>query len=675
MTKNLLINHDRFINKKPIIIEKKYVAFFNGYAKKNYSLKENNCLCKKKDDQFVSLVDRYSVEFDTVICKNCGLVRAPKYFRNEDVLDFYKNHYRYIMHNVSDENEKNYVDPEEFYEKQKKSGLQILDLIEKNSKIEIKGLKVLDLGGGVGGSLHHFKDSNDTYLVDYFDPYLQYAKKKNINVIEGGIKDVPFKPDIIIISHVLEHWNNFEEEIKNLISIQKLNKTINYIELPGIDSLKLGRREGDFLNDIHIPHLYYFASYVFENLMNRYGFEKLYIDSEIKSLFIYTGVKKELKNQYNEVKDDLVKAEFTRKKHIFKNYVKKFIPKKILDLRISYIKSALRANGKDSLNTIPPYAQNNITRSKNNKVHEGLISSEELNISEDNFENLLVSHPKFDVNILLLQLYIKLKKIIIFILYFFYKNSKNSAFRNKINNEYQLFKHISNKKKMDKNFKKFELTKHNKYSFYQIDKIPKDFLNNYYKKTYWQGRNDISNILRKRDFEHFNIIEKRMNLLEKKPLNILNFGSGHDGISILLRARGHSVTNLDYQQNDYTLYNEKYSFITDFDELSEKFSFDLIYSSHSLEHVSDIFKVLGEFKKYSNSNTQFFFEVPNGFNQKSIHPPHTYYFTTDFFKEIFDLNCEKEFFFESEIVKNRKIYKENINGGVIRLFTNTNLLI
>ena len=114
MTKKLLINHDRFINKKSKIVAKKYATFFNGYAKENYSLKENNCLCKKKDDQFVSLVDRYSVEFDTVICKNCGLVRAPKYFRNQDVLDLYKNHYRYIMYNVSDEDEKSFVAPEDF---------------------------------------------------------------------------------------------------------------------------------------------------------------------------------------------------------------------------------------------------------------------------------------------------------------------------------------------------------------------------------------------------------------------------------------------------------------------------------------------------------------------------------------------------------------------------------
>ena len=71
----------------------------------------------------------------------------------------------------------------------------------------------------------------------------------------------------------------FEEEIKKLISIQKINQTINYVEFPGIDSLKLGRREADVLGDIHIPHVYYFSSYVLENLMGRYGFKKLYLET------------------------------------------------------------------------------------------------------------------------------------------------------------------------------------------------------------------------------------------------------------------------------------------------------------------------------------------------------------------------------------------------------------
>ena len=143
---------------------------------------------------------------------------------------------------------------------------------------------------------------------------------------------IDFKPDIIILSHVIEHWSNFREEIKKLIRIQKIGETINYIEFPGVDSIKLGRREGDIIGDLHVPHVYYFTSYVFENIMNRYGFEKLYIDSEIKSLFIYTGKKSNLINNYPKVLQDLIHAEKKRKIHCVQNFIKLFIPNNLLSI-------------------------------------------------------------------------------------------------------------------------------------------------------------------------------------------------------------------------------------------------------------------------------------------------------------------------------------------------------
>ncbi len=326
----LLINHKRFINKKSVIENVNYYNFFNNHAKENYILEENYCLCRAKNDQYISHVDRYSVEFDTVICKNCGLVRANKYYKKENVIDLYKNYYRKIMSNNAA-----YIEPFDFFERQIKNSITKFNLIKNKTNIELNNLKILDLGGGAGGVLKHFKDSNELYLADYFDPYLDYAKTRGINVIKGGIESITFKPDIIILSHVIEHWNDFEYEIKNLINIQKKNHTINYIEFPGIDSLKLGRRGGDFLEDIHIPHVYYFTSYVFENLMNQYGFEKLYINSNIESLFIYTGNKKKLINYFNKVKNDLIQAEHARKISLLKKFIKKFIPKKIIEIKNS----------------------------------------------------------------------------------------------------------------------------------------------------------------------------------------------------------------------------------------------------------------------------------------------------------------------------------------------------
>ena len=52
--------------------------------------------------------------------------------------------------------------------------------------------------------------------------------------------------------------------------------------------------------------MYTFTSYVFENLMNRYGFEKIY---RLVYSMLFTQEKKNLINHYNNCLNDLLAAE------------------------------------------------------------------------------------------------------------------------------------------------------------------------------------------------------------------------------------------------------------------------------------------------------------------------------------------------------------------------------
>ena len=283
------IAHKNRINQQPKYL-KNYYEFFEYHAKKEYKKIKNICLCGNENDILLSKTDRHCVDFTTVVCKNCGLVRAKDYYRTDDLKNFYKNFYRTIIAT----GDKKELSPSELFDEQKRTSKFRYDLLEKYSKKPLKNMKILDFGGGVGGILDHFDKSNTKYLADYYDPYLEFALTKNISSTKGGWNKIDFKVDVVILSHVIEHWNNFEYEIQNLINIQEENQTLNYIEFPGLDSIKNGRHECDVLGDLQVPHNYYFTSYVFENLMNRYGFEKVYIDSFIRSIFIYTGKKKKI---------------------------------------------------------------------------------------------------------------------------------------------------------------------------------------------------------------------------------------------------------------------------------------------------------------------------------------------------------------------------------------------
>jgi len=185
------------------------------------------------------------------------------------------------------------------------------------------------------------------------------------------------------------------------------------------------------------------------------------------------------------------------------------------------------------------------------------------------------------------------------------------------------------RKKFDKKFFKSKLS-YNDNGFYYLDPMPNtNFLKEYYEKTYWQSRNNLNYPVKARDIDHFKMISdfyRNFNSSEKK---ILNFGAGHGGVSYLFHAANHSVFNYDFGSTYKQPFTERWNNIKTLDNLNLKF--DLIYGSHSLEHVQNLENTLDTFENISHKDTVYFFEVPNCLNNKKIHPPHTYYFTRKFF--------------------------------------------
>ena len=81
----------------------------------------------------------------------------------ENVSDFYANHYRKICD--SDDN----LDPEYFFNSQYVGKRNRFDFIKIHSQKKLKNLKIVDLGGGAGGILDHFKgNNNQLFLVDSY---------------------------------------------------------------------------------------------------------------------------------------------------------------------------------------------------------------------------------------------------------------------------------------------------------------------------------------------------------------------------------------------------------------------------------------------------------------------------------------------------------------------------
>ena len=242
---SLLIN-SIFLKKNRI-----YYNYFKNFLNEDLIL--SKCLCHNSNDIDLTFKDRFGVNFLTVICKSCGLIRSKYYWNKDKVKEFYSNDYWKYDLGSSEPAESKHVNlsdiKREYDHLDKRTQAEDWPIIENyiDRKID-KEFIIVDIGGGCGGKLQKYSNTAKCYLIDYHESYLNYAKTKNINTFLGGQEILSIKklePDLIILSHVVEHWNDFENEMNNLIKNCKKN-TYVYIKFPGVDSLKTGRRIYDF---------------------------------------------------------------------------------------------------------------------------------------------------------------------------------------------------------------------------------------------------------------------------------------------------------------------------------------------------------------------------------------------------------------------------------------------
>ena len=224
--------------------------------------------------------------------------------------------------------------------------------------------------------------------------------------------------------------------------------------------------------------------------------------------------------------------------------------------------------------------------------------------------------------------------------------------------------------------KKFEKQKPKKYEnyFYFLSPSPNEAdLKKYYAEINEEKKDTKSLEIMKRELTQFSFLIRNFNFANK---DILNFGSGKSGFSYLCKLLGSNVTEIDAKKKIETSFDKDIFFTNNIEDLKGK-KYDLIYSSHSLEHITDIKKILKNFKMLSHENTSFFFEVPDGEIDLGYRTatkkffPHLFYFKKNFYEKIF-LNEEDKFFniYDNE---NLKEYSHTASRDNIRVWTNQKL--
>ena len=218
--------------------QKKNIDLFNTEVSKGkYRLEEVPCnLCGSEKRKILFKNDRYGICQHTVVCMKCGLVYSSPRLTAKSTEKFYRSdEYRNIYEGGSTgdiflnryKNALSYrYDPSIPY---KYMELMFVDFLNE------KGIvfnSVCEIGAGGGTNLIPFKRmGKEVAGFDYSKELVSLGRKKGINISQGSIEDMEESYDLIMLIHVLEHFLNPVEQLKNL---RNYCKKYLFIEIPGM---------------------------------------------------------------------------------------------------------------------------------------------------------------------------------------------------------------------------------------------------------------------------------------------------------------------------------------------------------------------------------------------------------------------------------------------------------
>lgn len=229
-------NDDKSVVNLNKLQKKQIDNFLDKIQNNEYKFVNNPCLCGNSDkslDILVAEKDRYGIPCDNILCKKCGLIRLKERLDDYSTAAFYKNEYRDI-----------YVGKEqasdEFFNSQSLRGKIFYNLVE--NYVDTKEIKtVFEIGCGAGGILYPFYTENKKVSgCDFGEEYLKFGQNKGLRLYQGEIdlnKTPKNSQDLIILSHVMEHFNEPLKIMNEIIELVVPGKFL-LVEVPGVFDIK-----------------------------------------------------------------------------------------------------------------------------------------------------------------------------------------------------------------------------------------------------------------------------------------------------------------------------------------------------------------------------------------------------------------------------------------------------
>lgn len=202
----------------------------NALGSPELPLITKKCLCGRDNDAsswVISEKDRLGIPVRIVLCLVCGLIRNDMALNDEGMRHFYQNYYRDIW-DVD-------VAVQSYFAGQVKRGQDFYRFMLYQGILgDIHS--VTEIGCGAGGVLVPFSTSGMMCCgFDYDEGYVAFGQSQGLDLRLGDFRDLVAdnSVDLIILSHVMEHFSNPLSEMVDVIGkVKEMHYLV--VEVPGI---------------------------------------------------------------------------------------------------------------------------------------------------------------------------------------------------------------------------------------------------------------------------------------------------------------------------------------------------------------------------------------------------------------------------------------------------------
>jgi FkbM family methyltransferase len=243
------------------------------------------CLCGSTSSLPIAAQDRFGIPVGFVVCVECGLARTTPRLAAADLPTFYNIDYHALHMGIDSPT------PETALYKVGQ-GTQIYAYLSPH--LSPGPLFVAEVGAGSGQVLREFARAAllhghvvDVVGCDYSERFVAAGQQVGTDMRVGGIESldgIP-SPDVVIMSHVLEH---FADPVEELSRLRKLTQpgSLLYVEVPGLLSLhEKAQYEFELGQYLTLAHTYHFTLETLVQTLSRSGFRLLKGDQEVRAVF------------------------------------------------------------------------------------------------------------------------------------------------------------------------------------------------------------------------------------------------------------------------------------------------------------------------------------------------------------------------------------------------------